>query len=136
MEAGVTRSLEVEDASPTSAALMTLHRWMEQIAEKEVERITARCRRYQKLGEPVPRWVHPGIDKRFQRVEQVEQRAQMLLGIFASMIDVQRRSCLNLVSVRKPLARTAPNRSIARCGRRLRTSVLSCTRSVTKVSKQ
>jgi hypothetical protein len=41
MEAGVIRSLEVEDASPTSTALMTLQRWMECIAEKEVERITA-----------------------------------------------------------------------------------------------
>jgi hypothetical protein len=33
MEAGVICSLEVEDASPTSTALMTLQRWMERIAE-------------------------------------------------------------------------------------------------------
>jgi hypothetical protein len=46
MEAGVIRSLEMENASPTSTALMTLQRWMERIAEKEVERITAKCRRY------------------------------------------------------------------------------------------
>jgi hypothetical protein len=50
MEAGVIRSLEVEDASPTSTALMTLQRWVERIAEKEVERITAKCRRYQDVG--------------------------------------------------------------------------------------
>jgi hypothetical protein len=84
MEAGVIRSLEVEDASPTSTALMTLQRWMERIAEKEVERITAKCRRYQEQNEPVPAWVRSGMDERFRRVEQVEQRVQMLLGVFAS----------------------------------------------------
>jgi len=84
MEAGVIRSLEVEDASPTSAAIMTLQRWMERIAEKEVERITAKCRRYQDQGKPVPKWVRAGMEERFWRVEQMEQRVQMLLGIFAS----------------------------------------------------
>jgi hypothetical protein len=84
MEAGVIRSLEVEDASPTSTALMTLQRWMERIAEKEVERITAKCRRYQEQGKQVPRWVRTGMDERFHRVEEIEQRVQMLLGIFAS----------------------------------------------------
>jgi hypothetical protein len=84
MEAGVVRSLEVEDASPTSTALMTLQRWMERIAEKEVGRITAKCRRYQEQGKQVPRWVRAGMDERFRRVEQVEQRVQMLLGIFTS----------------------------------------------------
>jgi hypothetical protein len=84
MEAGVIRSLEVEDASPTSTALMTLQRWMERIAEREVERITAKCRRYQELGKRIPRWVRAGMDERFRRVEQIEQRVQMLLGIFAS----------------------------------------------------
>jgi hypothetical protein len=84
MEAGVIRSLEVEDASPTGAALMTLQRWMERIAEKEVERITAKCRRYQEQGNPIPRWVRAGMDERFRRVEQIEQRVQMLLGIFAA----------------------------------------------------
>jgi hypothetical protein len=54
MEAGVISSLEVEDASPTSAALMTLQRWMERIAEKEVRRITAKCQRYQEQGKPIP----------------------------------------------------------------------------------
>jgi hypothetical protein len=84
MEAGVIRSLEVEDASPTTTAWMTLQRWMERIAEKEVERITAKCQRYQEQGKQVPRWVRAGMDERFRRVEQVEQRVQMLLGIFAS----------------------------------------------------
>jgi hypothetical protein len=84
MEAGVIRSLEVEDASPTSTALMTLQRWMERIAEKEVERITAKSQRYQEQGKPVPAWVRAGMDERFRRVEQIEQRVQMLLGIFAS----------------------------------------------------
>ena len=78
------RSLEVEDASSTSTALMTFQRWMERVAEKEVERITAKCRRYQEQGKQVPRWVRAGMDERFRRVEQIEQRVQMLLGIFAS----------------------------------------------------
>jgi hypothetical protein len=84
MEAEVIRSLEVEDASPTSTALMTLWRWMERIAEKEVERITAKCQRYQEQGKAIPSWVRAGMDERFRRVEQMEQRVQMLLGIFAS----------------------------------------------------
>jgi hypothetical protein len=87
MEVGVVRSLEVEDASPTSAALMTLQRWMERIAEKEVERITAKCQRYQEQGKPVPSWVRAGMDERFRRMEQmeqIEQRVQMLLGVFTS----------------------------------------------------
>jgi hypothetical protein len=84
MEAGVIHSLEVEDASPTSTALMTLQRWMERIAEREVERITAKCRRYQERGKAVPAWVRAGMDERFRRAEQIEQRVWMLLGIFAS----------------------------------------------------
>jgi len=55
MEAVVIRSLEAEDASPTSAALMALQRWMERIAEKEVARITAQCQRYQEQGKPIPK---------------------------------------------------------------------------------
>jgi hypothetical protein len=81
---GVVKSLEVEDASPTSAALLTLQRWMEKVVEKEVERITAKCRRYQEQGKPIPTWVRAGMDERFRRVEQIELRIQMLLGIFAS----------------------------------------------------
>ncbi len=81
---GVVKSLEVEDASPTSTALMTLQRWVERIAEKEVERITAKCRRYQDQGKSIPSWVRAGMDERFRRVERIEHRVQMLLGVFAS----------------------------------------------------
>jgi len=84
MEAGVIRSLEVEGASPTSTALMTLQRWMERIVEMEMEWITVKCRRYQEQGKSIPAWVRAGMDERFGRVEQMEQRVQMLLGIFAS----------------------------------------------------
>ncbi len=84
MEAGVIRSLEVEDASPTSAALLTLRRWVERIAEKEVGRLSAKCARYAEQGQPIPLWVRAGMDERFRRVEQVEQRIQMLLGIFGA----------------------------------------------------
>ena len=55
MTFGVVKSLEVEDASPMSTAIMTWQRWVERIAEKEVERITAKCRRYQEQGKQVPR---------------------------------------------------------------------------------
>jgi hypothetical protein len=48
------RSLEVEDASPTSTALLTRQRWMERVVEKEVERITAKCQRYQEQVKSVP----------------------------------------------------------------------------------
>jgi hypothetical protein len=84
MEAGAIRSLEVEDASPTTTAFMTLQRWIERIANKEVERITVKCRRYQEQGTQVPAWVRTGMDERFRRAEQIEQRVQLLLGIFAS----------------------------------------------------
>jgi hypothetical protein len=63
---------------------MTLQRWMEWIAEKEIGRITTKYRRYQEQGKSVPAWVRAGMDERFRRVEQVEQRVQMLLGNFAS----------------------------------------------------
>jgi hypothetical protein len=49
-----------------------------------MEHTATKCRRYQEEGKPVPPWVCAGIDERFRRVEQVEQRVQMLLGIFAS----------------------------------------------------
>ena len=57
---------------------------MERVADKEVEHITAKCRRYQEQGRQIPRWVRAGMDERFRRVEQIEQRIQMLVGIFAS----------------------------------------------------
>jgi hypothetical protein len=84
MALGVVKSLEVEDASPTSAALLTLQRWMERVVEKEVTRITAKCQRYQEHQGYVPRWVERGMGERFSRVEQLEHRVQMLLGIFSA----------------------------------------------------
>jgi hypothetical protein len=57
---------------------------MEQIAEKEVEHITAKRRRYQEHGKPVPAWARAGMGERIRRVEQVEQRVRMLPSIFAS----------------------------------------------------
>jgi hypothetical protein len=63
---------------------MTLQRWMERVAGKEVERITAKCQRYHDQGKPVPTRVRAGMDERFRRVEQVEQRVQMLLGVFSA----------------------------------------------------
>jgi hypothetical protein len=81
---GVVKSLEVEDASPTSAALMTLQRWMEKVVEKEVGRITAKYQRYQDRQGYVPRWVKRGMGERFSRAEQLEHRVQMLLGIFSA----------------------------------------------------
>jgi hypothetical protein len=84
MALGVVKSLEVEDASPTSAALMTLQRWMEKIVEQEVVRITAKCQRYQERQGYVPRWVERGMGERFSRAEQLEHRVQMLLGIFSA----------------------------------------------------
>ena len=84
MALGVVKSLEVEDSSPTNAALMTLQRWMEKVVEKEVARITAKCQRYQERQGSVPRWVERGMGERFSRAEHLEQRVQMLLGVFSA----------------------------------------------------
>jgi hypothetical protein len=81
---GVVQSLEVEDASPTSAALMMLQRWMEKVVEKEVARITTKCQYFQERQGFVPRWVERGMGERFSRAEQLEHRVQMLLGIFSA----------------------------------------------------
>jgi hypothetical protein len=81
---GVVASLEVEDAFPTSAALRELQRWIERVAEAEVEQLTQRCAFYlEKLGY-VPRWVERGMGACWQRLEALEHRVQMLLGIFAA----------------------------------------------------
>jgi hypothetical protein len=81
---GVVKSLEVEDASPTSAALLALQRWVERVAEAEAERLTARCASYQQRLGHIPKWVLAGMNARWERVGAVEHRVQMLLGIFAA----------------------------------------------------
>jgi hypothetical protein len=81
---GVVMSLELEDASPTSAALLALKRWVERLAEKEAERLTRRCEHYAELGRAVPEWVWAGMGERFARLQQVEHRVQMLLGAFGA----------------------------------------------------
>ena len=78
---GVVKSLEVVDASPTSAALLTLQRWVERTVQGAVARITAKCALYSAKGRPIPRWVRQGMEERFRHAEQVEHRVQMLLGI-------------------------------------------------------
>jgi hypothetical protein len=84
MALGVVKSLEVEDASPTSAALMALQSWMEKAVEKEMGRITAKCQRYRERQGYAPRWVERGMGDRFSRAQQLEHRVQMLLGIFSA----------------------------------------------------
>jgi hypothetical protein len=81
---GVVKSLEVEDASPVSAALLLLRRWVEQVADREAERLAARCASQQERFGSVPQWVLRGMGVRWERVEAVEHRVQMLLGIFAA----------------------------------------------------
>ncbi len=81
---GVVKSLEVEDASPVSAALLSLQRWVERVAEAESLRLAARCAFHQERVGHVPRWVTRGMGARWARVEAVEHRVQMLLGIFAA----------------------------------------------------
>jgi hypothetical protein len=81
---GVVKSLEVEDASPISAALLTLRRWVERVAEGEAGRLAERCAaHHERLGH-VPKWVLAGMDARWERVGALEHRVQMLLGIFAA----------------------------------------------------
>jgi hypothetical protein len=81
---GVTASLEVEDASPTSAALAALRDWSARAAEREADRAARRRARYEaKLGY-VPAWVEKGMGARLERAQAVQHRVQMLLGIFAA----------------------------------------------------
>lgn len=62
MQLGVLSSLELEDASPVSAALRAIHKWVERIAEQEMARITAKCERYAARGQQIPAWVLRGMD--------------------------------------------------------------------------
>jgi|GEM_PF-3175295 len=63
---------------------MTLQRWIEKVVDKEMQRITVKCRRYQERHDCVPRWVERGMGERFSRAERLEHRVQMLLGIFSA----------------------------------------------------
>ena len=84
LQLGIVSSLEVEDASPTSAALAALQRWVEVIAEREMDKIAAKCARYESQGKPIPRWVWRGMEERYNRVEQIEHRVRMLRGVFGA----------------------------------------------------
>jgi hypothetical protein len=63
---------------------MTVQRWMERRAEKEVERITATCRRSQAHSQAAPIWGRREMEERVRRVDPVEQRAPTLVGIGAA----------------------------------------------------
>lgn len=81
---GVIDSLEVEDASPTSAALATLDQWAGRVMEKEAARAAVRRARYLAAEGRVPRWVERGMGARQERAQQVRHRVQMLLGVCAA----------------------------------------------------
>ena len=81
---GVIASLELEDASPTSAALAALSKWVNEAARREAERAASRHARYLMRYGHVPAWVEKGMGERETRVRQVRHRVQMLLGIFSA----------------------------------------------------
>jgi hypothetical protein len=68
--------------SPPHRAFLDRARWMEKVVEQEVARITVKCQRHQQREGYVPRWVERSMGERFSRVEQLEHRVQMLLGVF------------------------------------------------------
>lgn len=76
--------VQQHDADRPHPALEAVSRWMERIAEKEVERITAKHQRYQERQGYVPRWVERGMGERFSHAERLEHRVQMMLGIFSA----------------------------------------------------
>ena len=81
---GVIASLELEDASPTSAALAAISTWVDEAARREAERAEARRAHYLARYGHVPPWVERGMGEREIRVRQVRHRVQMLLGIFSA----------------------------------------------------
>ncbi len=81
---GVIASLELEDASPTSAALAAISKWVDEAARREAERAEARRAHYFARYGHVPAWVERGMGEREARVPQVRHRVQMLLGIFSA----------------------------------------------------
>src|SRR5262249_40091454 len=78
---GVIASLELEDASPTSAALAAISNWVDEAARREAERAKARRTAYLIRFGHVPRWVEQGMGEREARVRQVRHRGQMLRGL-------------------------------------------------------
>lgn len=48
----------------------------------ELAWITTKCERYTAQGKGIPRRVWHGMDEGFRRIEQIEHRVQILLGIF------------------------------------------------------
>jgi hypothetical protein len=81
---GMVASLELEDASPTSAALAAISKWVDEAARREGERAETRRARYYAHYGRVPAWVERGMGEREARVRQVRHRVQMLLGIFSA----------------------------------------------------
>lgn len=81
---GVIASLELEDASPASAALAAISRWVDEAARREGERAEARRTHSLARYGHVPAWVERGMGERDARVQQVWHRVQMLLGIFSA----------------------------------------------------
>jgi hypothetical protein len=78
---GVIASLELEDASPTSAALAAISTWVDEAARREGERTEARRAHYLARYGHVPTWIERGMGEKEARVRQVRHRVQMLLGI-------------------------------------------------------
>jgi hypothetical protein len=81
---GVIASLELEAASPTSAALAAISKWVDEAARREAERAEARRGRFLTRYGRVPTWVERGMGERETHVRQVRHRVQMLLGIFSA----------------------------------------------------
>jgi hypothetical protein len=81
---GVIASLELEDASPTSAALAALSKWVDEAARREAERAEARRAHYLARYGHMPPWIERGMGEKEARVRQVHHRVQMLLGIFSA----------------------------------------------------
>src|SRR5262249_29399118 len=82
LQVGVLSSLEVEDASPTSAALAELERWSSALLEKEAARAEARRARSLENEGRVPRWVGRGMGARLERAGQGGHRGRRPLGGF------------------------------------------------------
>jgi hypothetical protein len=78
---------------------------MERIAEREAERITAKCQRFQERQGYILRWVERGTGGWFSRAEKLERRIQMLLGIFLAkgMLPLECTPAFGVRLTRHPL---------------------------------